>query len=195
MIAGVTMRPATRADAAEIALLTNIATHGLVSDDWAARGVAGTYSAIEAGRLSIMDDETFSWRKATMAVSGDEVVGMLLGARDPDDPEPIPEGLPQHLVPFFELSAYAPGAWYISMLAVHVTWRGKGIGSVLLDVAERKRDETAARGLSLFVEDINDGARRLYESRGFGVRASRPVTPFPSGGPKGAVDWLLMVKE
>jgi ribosomal protein S18 acetylase RimI-like enzyme len=195
VIDGVTLRPATRSDAAEIALLVNIATHGLVSDDWAARNTPGTHSPIEAGRLSVMDDETFSWRKATMAVSGDEVVGMLLGARDPDVPPPLPDDLPRHLTPFFELATYAPGAWFISMLAVHVTWRGKGIGSVLLDLAEQKRDETAARGLSLFVEDINEGARRLYQSRGFAVRATRPVIPFPSGGPKGGVDWLLMVKE
>jgi ribosomal protein S18 acetylase RimI-like enzyme len=195
MTDGISIRPATRADAAEIALLVNAATHGLVSEGWAVdKDAEGTYSPMEVGRLRILNDEPFNWQKATMAASGDEVVGMLLGARDPDVPAPIPDDLPAHFLPFFELAVYAPGAWYISMLAVHVGWRGKGIGHRLLDIAEAKRDETGARGLSLIVEDINEGARRLYESRGFGVRAKRPMIRFPSGRPNGD-DWLLMVKE
>lgn len=192
----ITIRPATRSDAGEIALLINMATHGLIAEDWArAKDATGTYSPIEVGRMRVLDDSNpFNWRNSTLATSGGEVAGLLLGRRDPDVPDPIPEGLPAYIVPFFELSVYAPGAWYVSMLAVHVGRRGKGIGHRLLDIAEAKRDETAAHGLSLIVEDVNVGARRLYEGRGFNVRAKRPMIRFPSGGPKGD-DWLLMVKE
>jgi ribosomal protein S18 acetylase RimI-like enzyme len=190
------MRPATKADAAEIALLVNIATHGLVAEDgFTAKYSEGTYNPIEAVRLRVMNEyDAFYWRKATMAVSGEEVAGMLLGSRDPDEPPPMPAGLPDYIVPFFELAGEAPGAWYISMLAVHAPWRGKGLGRRLLDLAEEKRAETNGRGLSLIVEDINDGARRLYERHGFAVRATRPMIPFPNGQPKGK-DWLLMVKD
>lgn len=196
MTLAVTTRPATKADAAEIALLVNIATHGLVSDEWHhMQDASSTYSPMEVGRYDVLDDNGgFNWRKATIAQSGDEVVGMLLGSRDPDVPGPIPAEVPYYLVPIFELGNLAPGAWYISMLGVHVRWRGKGIGSKLLDVAEQKRRDTAARGLSLVVEDVNTGARELYERHGFSVRESRPMVRFPSGGPDGQ-DWLLMVKE
>ena len=45
---------------------------------------------------------------------------------------------------------------------------------------------------ALIVEDENEGARRLYQRRGFGVRTSRPMLK-SQGGPGG--DWLLMVKD
>ena len=60
--------------------------------------------------------------------------------------------------------------------------------------AETKAAETGARGLALISEDVNTGAVRLYERRGFRVRAKRKMVRFPGGGPKGE-DWLLMVKD
>ncbi|HVY50923.1 MAG TPA: GNAT family N-acetyltransferase [Devosia sp.] len=75
-----------------------------------------------------------------------------------------------------------------------MTWRGRGVGSQLLEVADIKRSETAAKGVSLIVEDGNVGARRLYERRGYAVRTTRPMVSYPGGG-SGGRDWLLMVKE
>jgi ribosomal protein S18 acetylase RimI-like enzyme len=98
------------------------------------------------------------------------------------------------MVPLLQLEAAAEGRWFISMLGVHIRWRGKGVGSRLLDVAEDRRQRTAARGLALIVEDVNEGARRLYERHGFSVRTSRPMVRFPGSTAPGK-DWLLMVKE
>jgi ribosomal protein S18 acetylase RimI-like enzyme len=77
---------------------------------------------------------------------------------------------------------------------VHIGWRGKGVGSQLLEVADLKRGETDAHGVSLIVEDTNEGARRLYERHGYAVRKSRPMVGYTGGGPAGR-DWLLMVKD
>lgn len=192
----VTFRPATKLDASDIALLTNVATHGLVSDLWGSgKDAVGTHSPIEAGRLSVLrDGDDFSWRNATMAESKGEIAGMLLGAREPDEAPAIPDDLPDFLLPFDELRAEVGlGTWYVSMLGVHVAWRGSGIGSKLLELADAKRVETGSRGLSLVVEDANAGARRLYERHGYAVRATRPIVKFPSGQPDGT-EWLLMVK-
>ena len=41
-------------------------------------------------------------------------------------------------------------------------------------------------------EDVNDNAWRLYEKRGYGVRATRPMV---RGGNAHGRDWLLMVKD
>lgn len=185
-----------KADASDIALLTNIATHGLVSDLWGrGKDAAETYNAIEAGRVSVLrEGDDFYWGKATMAECDGEIVGMLLGAREPDVAPPIPADLPDFLLPFDELRAEVGlGTWYVSMLGVHVAWRGTGIGALLLDLADAKRAETGSRGLSLVVEDANVGARRLYERHGYAVQASRPIVKFPSGQPEGT-EWLLMVK-
>jgi ribosomal protein S18 acetylase RimI-like enzyme len=92
------------------------------------------------------------------------------------------------MLPIEELEAEANGTWFISMLGVHLRWRSRGVGSHLLDVADIKRTETNSKGVSLIVEDANDGARKLYQRRGYAVRDQRKMV-----GRDG--DWLLMVKD
>jgi ribosomal protein S18 acetylase RimI-like enzyme len=190
------IRPARKADASDIALLVNIAAHGGPAEGWAVdKDADGTYDPIEVGRLrALRDTGPFTWRNATMAESDGEIVGMVLGYREPDEAPPVPADAPPFFVPLYELEGEAAGHWYINMLGVYVSSRGKGIGSKLLDVAEARRAETKARGLALIVEDVNAGARKLYERRGFAVHARRKIVPFPGGGPDGE-EWLLMVKE
>ncbi|MDR3470867.1 MAG: GNAT family N-acetyltransferase [Devosia sp.] len=189
-------RPARKSDASEVALLVNIAVHGGVARSWAADAkAAGTYDPIEVGRLEMMRDDTaFGWRSATMAEVEGEVVGMLLGYRKPDVFEPVPDSVTGFMRPIEELEAEAAGHWFISMLGVHAGWRGRGVGSALLGVANRKRNETEATGLALIVEDANAGARRLYARTGFDVGSRRKMVKFPGSGMSGE-DWLLMVKE
>jgi ribosomal protein S18 acetylase RimI-like enzyme len=186
----ITTRPARKSDAAEIALLVNIAVHGGIAQGWAHDDrAADTYDPIEVGRLDMMDDDTeFGWKSTTMAEVEGEVAGMLLGYRKPDAFEPVPARVKGFMRPIEELEAEANGLWFISMLGVHVKWRSKGVGSALLEVADVKRAETGAAGVALIVEDSNTGARQLYERRGYGVRKTRPMVG--RGG-----DWLLMVKE
>ena len=192
-------RPARKSDASEIALLVNIATHGGMSRGWVnCHKAAGTYDPLEVGRLEMLDDKEapFNWRSATMAESADgEIAGMLLGYREPDDmARAVPKTTIAFMVPLLELEAEAHGTWFISMLGVHIGWRGKGVGSQLLDVAEVRAEETEASGLSLLVEDVNTDAQRLYKRRGYTVRTSRPMVRF-AGGTAPGKDWLLMVKE
>jgi ribosomal protein S18 acetylase RimI-like enzyme len=196
-VSEVTIRPAQKSDASDIALLVNIATHGGIAAGWAADDkVSETYDPIEIGRTEMLKDDTnFNWRNAMMAESDDEIVGMMLGYRKADKREAMPTDLPRFLVPIIELETEAIGTWFVSMLGVHLGWRGKGIGGRLLDVADRKRTEMQARGVSLIVEDANEGARRLYERRGFAVRDRRAMVVYPDGSRPPGKDWLLMVKE
>ncbi|MEQ1900473.1 MAG: GNAT family N-acetyltransferase [Devosia sp.] len=190
------MRPARKSDASEIALLVNIAVHGGIARGWAHGNEAeGTYDPIEVGRLEMLRDDTeFGWTSVTMAEVDGEVAGMLLGYRKPDLFEPVPASITGFMRPIEELEAEANGSWFISMLGVHLKWRSRGVGSALLDVAEVRREETSAQGLALIVEGENEGARQLYERRGFGVRDARPIVGVP-GGARRSGDWLLMVKD
>jgi ribosomal protein S18 acetylase RimI-like enzyme len=195
MTARATTRPARKSDAAEIALLVNIAVHGGIAQGWAHSDEAeGTYDPIEVGRVDMMTDDEFGWRNCTMAEVDGEVAGMLLGYRKADEFTPVGPEVTGFMRPIEELEAEAHGTWFISMLGVHIGWRSKGVGSQLLEVADTKRDETKASGVSLIVEDTNDGARRLYERRGYAVRKSRPMVRYPGEG-RGGRDWLLMVKD
>jgi ribosomal protein S18 acetylase RimI-like enzyme len=192
---GIETRAALKSDGAEIALLVNIALHGGIAQGWAHDSSAeGTFDPIEVGRLQMMRDDTeFGWRNVTMAEVDGEVVGMMLGYREPDTAQPVPDNEPGFMRPINELEAEANGTWFISMLGVHVGWRGRGVGSALLDVADVKAGETEARGTALIVEDVNAGARRLYERHGYGIRATRPMVR--GGAAAHGRDWLLMVKE
>jgi ribosomal protein S18 acetylase RimI-like enzyme len=193
----VTTRPARKSDASEIALLVNIAVHGGIARGWAQGPEAqGTYDPIEVGRLEMLREDTeFGWRSATMAEVDGEVAGMLLGYRKPDTYEAVPDEVTGFMRPIEELEAAANGNWFLSMLGVHRAWRGHGVGSALLEVAEGKRRATAAAGVALVVVDSNDGARRLYARRGYAVRKRRPVVQIPDGGEPDGREWLLMVKE
>lgn len=197
MTVPIAIRPATKADASEIALLVNIATHGGIGMGWAhdARS-KGTYDPIEVGRLDMLDErDELNWRNATIAQSDGEVVGMLLGYPEPDVMGPFPDDLEEFLVPIVELEWLSGGHWFISMLAVHAPWRGHGVGSLLLELAETKRAEAGSTGLALITEDVNVRARELYEREGFKVSASRPMRNYPSGPPARGSDWLLMMKD
>ena len=195
MTVPITIRPAIKADASEVALLVNIATHGGVGIGWRHDARAeGTYDPAEVGRLDMLDETSdLNWRNAFMAESDGEVVGMLLGYPEPDVMPALPavEGF---LRPIIELEWLTAGNWFVSMLAVHAPWRGKGIGGKLMATAEEKRAQTGRRGIALIVEDENTGARGLYERGGFAVAASRPMQRYPDGTQPGK-NWLLMVKD
>lgn len=57
-------------------------------------------------------------------------------------------------------------------LAVLPGYRGRGIGSRLLDEVERCARERGACKVTLEVHDTNHGAKRLYEATGFGAWTS-----------------------
>ena len=190
------IRPARKSDAAEIALLVNIAVHGNMALSWQhSDNSKGTFDPLEVGRLEMMDEDTaFNWRSATMAEHDGEIAGMLLGYRKPDGREPVPADIWEPLRPIEELESEANGLWFVSMLGVHARWRGRGVGSALLAEAETQAGRTSAKGLALIVGGGNEGARRLYETKNYAVRSSRPMVPFPGARQEGS-NWLLMVKD
>ncbi|MGC4174165.1 N-acetyltransferase family protein [Demequina sp.] len=85
------------------------------------------------------------------------------------------DGIPAGAAWWRTFTSDDPGYGYVADdvpeigLAVLAGWRGLGYGSLLLtEICEHARD-AGVRGLSLSVEDGNDGARRLYERTGFAV--------------------------
>ncbi len=138
-------------------------------------------------------DGGFSYVNAQVAESGDEIVGMLLGYRlpDPHDVEPLNEA-PAVVRPLLELEALVPGSWYVNAVAADPAWRGRGVGSALMQRAEELAVESGAHTLSLIVAEQNRGARRLYQRFGYTDVARRPLMPWP--GCRHSGDWVLMAK-
>ena len=65
-------------------------------------------------------------------------------------------------------------AWYLSVIAVEESARGRGVGSALLDAGLSRIGGEAAR-----LEATSERAAKLYESRGF-IRLGELTTPVPA---------------
>jgi ribosomal protein S18 acetylase RimI-like enzyme len=189
-----TFRAATKADAAALAVLVDIAGEGLPAYLWSTLKAPGQ-SLLEIGRERAGREEGgFSYRNAIIAALDGEVAAGLVGYRL-DDPYELGDldALPELVRPLVELEALAPGSWYINVLATFPEFRRQGVARKLLDLAEAKALEAEAPALSVIVAAENERARQLYASVDYGPLATRPVFMFP-GCPHGG-DWLLMVKR
>ncbi len=188
-----TYRAATAEDADHLAKLINYAGEGMPLYLWERMAENGE-TAWDVGRRRAQRTEGgFSYLNATIAEADGEVAGCLIGYALPDEPEDIDyDEMPPMFVPLQELENLAPGTWYVNVLAVHTHLRGAGVGTALLEVAERLAAEKACRGLSLIVADANTGARRLYERCGYEEQASREMVKDDWDNP--SKKWVLLTK-
>ncbi|HUW73147.1 MAG TPA: GNAT family N-acetyltransferase [Methyloceanibacter sp.] len=188
-----TFRPATLADASALAVLVDIAGEG--APNWLWRGLAAPgQSALEVGRERARREEGgFSYRHATLAEVGDEIAACLI-VYPLDDPYDLSglDDMPPLVRPLLRLEAQAPGSWYVNALAAFPEFRGQGIGTKLLNVAEAKGREAGAKTMSIIVGSWNVGAIALYANAGYIAKATeRAVLPpdVPQSG-----DWILLTR-
>jgi ribosomal protein S18 acetylase RimI-like enzyme len=175
MIFELPFRRATINDAAALAELVNFAGEGMPLYLWGRLAGPGE-TAWEVGRRRAMREEgSFSYRNAVVIEQGGQCAGCLIGYAIPDDPVLIAHGLPRMFVPLQELENLAPGTWYVNVLAVQPQFRGRGLGTQLLDLADQTALSLKKRGTSVIVTDANLGARRLYERCGYIERDRRPM--------------------
>jgi ribosomal protein S18 acetylase RimI-like enzyme len=190
----VSFRPATRADTASLAVLVDIAGEGMPAYMWSTLASPGQ-SVLELGRERAGRDRGgFSWKNAVVAEVNGEVAGGLVGYRldDPYDLGGLAE-IPPIVQPLVKLEARAPGSWYVNVLATFPEFRGLGIGTALLEIAERNANEAGARALSVIVASWNAAACRLYRRAGYEEVATEPAIPFPGCPHTG--DWVLMIRS
>ena len=72
------------------------------------------------------------------------------------------------------LKTIAVGDYYLLSMAVENEFRGKGIGTTLMDSIEDRSRTNGSIRLSLDVSAKNEGARRLYEHRGMNIETQWP---------------------
>ena len=179
-------------DAAALAELVNYAGEGLPLYLWSKLATAGQ-SAWDVGRLrAAREDGSFSYRNATIVEKDGAVAGCLVGYVIPDTPEPVPPDMPPMFVPLQELENLVPGTWYVNVLAVMPRFRGRGVGSRLLGVAEEQARALGKTGMSVIVSDANHGARRLYQRHGYEECAQRPM--IKEDWVNDGESWVLMKK-
>ena len=191
----VSFRPATRADAAALAVLVDIAGEGMPAYMWSTLAAPGQ-SLLELGRERAGRDSGggFSWKNAVVAEVDGEVAASLVGYRldEPYDLGGLAE-IPPIVQPLVKLEAKAPGSWYVNVLATFPEFRGLGIATTLLEIAESNASDAEASALSVIVASWNEAAERLYRRADYKAVATEPAIPFPGCPYTG--DWVLMVKS
>jgi len=183
------IRPATRADSADIVILDDIASSGLASHVLEAGVRDGNYDRpLEFGRDGYaFIDGPFSWKNVLIAETADGVAGMSLsfdltgGAGDQGLPDPV-------LDPLEALKAQAVGTRMIDSVAVYTRFRGQGIGRALVE-AELSR---ATGPSSIITDDANARALSLYQSLGFEEQARAPFIAFNEN--HAATHWVLLTR-
>jgi ribosomal protein S18 acetylase RimI-like enzyme len=183
------IRPATAADAADLARFVDLASEGLARRFWAEIAEPGEDIFAVGERRARRDEGSFSWRNAWIAEVGGAIAGGMVGYRLGEAPEPVEEA-PPIARPLVELENAALGSWYVNVLATYAPFRGRGVATALLQYAARAAGGTA---LSLIVADGNATARRLYAGFGFAERARRPIVK--EGWESASSEWVLMLRE
>lgn len=191
----VTFRPATLVDVQVIAELFQISSEGVADYVWSTLADDPEYKGLELldigakryGREGI----DFSYQNCDIAEIDDEPVGMLHAYPMGSDVGNVPDDYDPVLKPYMELEE--ANSLYISGLATFDKYRGRGIGTRLLDFAYRRARAEGLTKISLICFAENEGAYRLYSREGFVDRVRRPVVAHPliqHGG-----DVVLMVRE
>ena len=192
MVTSFTIRNATAEDAPDMVRLINIASHGLPLWCWS-RLNGGGKDPWQAGRDSVCNDRSaVSWRNGTIATLGSDVVALMIAYQLPQS-EPDFADVDDNPVfaPLNALKSKAEGTFYINVLAAYAEYRGRGLGSVFIDKAERLAD---GRDLSLIVSDANGPARRFYQRNGF-EEVIREKIAMADGWQSDGENWLLMRKR
>lgn len=184
------LRVASEADARELADLVNFAGEGLPlyiwqglakdgQDPWEV-GCARQMEKVREGQIVVVD-------------FGDGAVASLTGYPISSEPKPIGDDFPALFRPLQELENKALESWYVNVLACYPEYRGQGLGTRLLNLAEAIAREEALRRMSVIVADNNVGARRLYERHGYQEAATLPCVK--EGWDTDTEHWVLLVKS
>jgi ribosomal protein S18 acetylase RimI-like enzyme len=182
------VRPAHKRECRRIAELYRISSDGVADYIWTKLAQPGE-DILDVGRKRYEREGTpFSYENCKLVEFEGSVVAMLVAFpmevdEDYEETDPI-------LLPYSVLEE--DQSYYICGMAVDQEHRGKGVGTMLLEEAERSCERLGLSKLSLIVFEQNVRARLLYERYGYVETRRHPVVPHPLIHYTG--DALLMVK-
>jgi len=182
-------RPARKEDCATIAALYSISSDGVADYIWTKLAEPGEDILAVGKRRYEREDSVFSYRNCTVVESDGNVVGMLVAF--PMHVDPMEEETDPVLAPYSRLEEH--NSYYICGMALFPEYRGRGMGTRLLALAEEYARKQGYGKISLIVFEQNSGAFRLYVRAGYREVGREPVYPHPLIHYTGNA--ILMVKE
>jgi ribosomal protein S18 acetylase RimI-like enzyme len=173
-------RDGKKKDCLRLAELDNIASQGAVN--YLFHDLVPGFTPVQVVAHGLEgDDHPHSYRSAIVAEYNNEVVGMALSypSRFHGVTEEMKGFFPaerlEHFKHFF--SARVEDSLFLDALGVLPEFRGKGIGTELIHLTEKKAVENGHTVVSLMVFADNTEARRLYERCGFAVVETVELLP------------------
>ena len=186
----VKFRAAKKSDVRTIAQLYSISTDGVADYIWTKLADPGEDIVDVGERRYARKNTAFSYQNCVVAEVDDSIIGMLVtfAIKAPDSPEVETDPV---LAPYAKLEEY--DSWYICGVALFESFRGKGLGSRFMSIAERQARDRQFKKLSLIVFEENTGAKRLYDTLGYREVMREAIYPHPLIRCTG--DAILMVKN
>lgn len=186
-----TLRKATPKDAADLAIIDNMASHGMSLAFWKHAVEEGEADdPLVFARERFADgDSIFGWNNAMIAEDETGVLGAVTAYEMPEPDEEVDEikRVFPDFVPVFDLFGEAVGDWFIDSLGTFPQARKRGIGGALVDEVLKRGADLEFGQTALVVESENRDAVKLYSDRKF-----ETVKRLPMAGADAEGDWLLM---
>ncbi len=177
------IRPARSSDAADIARLVAISSDGIAMIEWQQQAHKEQRDALDVAESIYQTPQgNYSYTRATMMESNREIAGMLLAFAMPPAASRNPENRPgaddeNVFAPYIYLEE--PNSWYICGVAIYAQFRGQGLGTRLMALANEQAKEKGFSRLSLVVFEQNAASVRLYQRLGYEVVDRAPIVPHP----------------
>ncbi len=178
-----TIRAATLGDAREIAKLIAISSDGVAEIEWHEEADIEHCDPLEIGERTYQNPQgDYSFNNTTILEINGEVAGMLLTFGMPKAELRNPENRPAAddenvFAPYIYLEE--PNSWYICGVAVYPQHRGHGLGTRLMDLANKQAKENGFSTLSLVAFEQNKGAVNLYDRLRYTVVDQSPIILHP----------------
>ncbi|MEM7301946.1 MAG: GNAT family N-acetyltransferase [Pseudomonadota bacterium] len=186
------LRPAKQSDAADMAILENIASHGLSLWLWQGAVKRGkAFDAYEWGRAMMADPTNEAgWSNGTIAEINGETAGFATGylLTDFDPPKAMIED--KVTGPLMDLFAKSIGCWFVDSLATYSHHRRNGVARALMVDQIARARQSGVSQIRLVAEDGNSAGSALYQNLGFEEIETRPFTRFNSTSQ--STVWRLM---
>jgi ribosomal protein S18 acetylase RimI-like enzyme len=187
------LRLATTADADALAELVEMASDGMATYLWGKLARPGQ-TAMDVGRERARTGAGgFSFEHTVIREVDGEVAACLIGYPVDGPPAEKDPEMSAVLAPLVELGNLVPEKWYLNVLATFPQYRGQGLATELLRLAEDIARDAGHARISLTTADINHAARGLYRKHGYEERATRPM--FKEDWEYAGDNWVLLVKE
>ncbi|WP_299726490.1 GNAT family N-acetyltransferase [uncultured Tateyamaria sp.] len=189
----VTIRKATPDDAPLLVRVVDTASGSVVPTLWAEMAPPGLDGSRAGLGLIMAEDGDFSYTNGFIAERDGTELGGLIGNVLPPTPQPISTDVPEVFVGVEALAQLVPGHWYINFMAALPDFRRQGVGTALLNEAEKQARGCSCPGLALIVAASNENAIRVYQKAGYAERARRPFDLSAFG--EQPTEAVLMVKK